>query len=144
MKRRQFAIAAASTTAVLGTGLYTLTSASSVAQPVVGKAGTDYVVLDNAAPYEPVAGKVEVVEFFGYWCPHCNAFEPELETWLKRLPSNVSFKRVPVAFNQVHEPLQKLYYALESLGRVGDMQRKVFTAIHADKINLNSHDAIVS
>ena len=126
MKRRQFAIAAASTTAVLGTGLYTLTSTSSVAQPVVGKAGTDYVVLDNAAPYEPVAGKVEVVEFFGYWCPHCNAFEPELETWLKRLPSNVSFKRVPVAFNQVHEPLQKLYYALESLGRVGDMQRKVF------------------
>ena len=51
MKRRQFAIAAASTTAVLGTGLYTLTSTSSVAQPVVGKAGTDYVVLDNAAPY---------------------------------------------------------------------------------------------
>ena len=144
MKRRQFAIAAASTTAVLGTGLYTLTSASSVAQPVVGKAGTDYVVLDNAAPYEPVAGKVEVVEFFGYWCPHCNAFEPELETWLKRLPSNVSFKRVPVAFNQVHEPLQKLYFALESLGRVGDMQRKVFTAIHADKINLNSQDAIVA
>ena len=144
MKRRQFAIAAASTTAVLGTGLYTLTSASSVAQPVVGKAGTDYVVLDNAAPYEPVAGKVEVVEFFGYWCPHCNAFEPELETWLKRLPSNISFKRVPVAFNQVHEPMQKLYYALESLGRVGDMQRKVFTAIHADKINLNSQDAIVA
>ncbi|HRH05076.1 MAG TPA: thiol:disulfide interchange protein DsbA/DsbL [Burkholderiaceae bacterium] len=144
MKRRQFAIAAASTTAVLGTGLYTLTSTSSVAQPVVGKAGTDYVVLDNAAPYEPVAGKVEVVEFFGYWCPHCNAFEPELETWLKRLPANVSFKRVPVAFNQVHEPLQKLYYALESLGRVGDMQRKVFTAIHADKINLNSQDAIVA
>ena len=144
MKRRQFAIAAASTTAVLGTGLYTLTSASSVAQPVVGKAGTDYVVLDNTAPYEPVAGKVEVVEFFGYWCPHCNAFEPELETWLKRLPSNISFKRVPVAFNQVHEPLQKLYFALESLGRVGDMQRKVFTAIHADKINLNSQDAIVA
>ena len=101
-------------------------------------------MLDNAAPYEPVAGKVEVVEFFGYWCPHCNAFEPELETWLKRLPSNVSFKRVPVAFNQVHEPLQKLYYALESLGRVGDMQRKVFTAIHAEKINLNSQDAIVA
>ncbi len=144
MKRRQFAIAAGSTTAALGAGLYTLTSASSVAQPVAGKAGTDYVVLDNAAPYEPVAGKVEVVEFFGYWCPHCNAFEPELEAWLKRIPSNISFKRVPVAFNQAHEPLQKLYYALESLGRVNDMQRKVFTAIHAEKINLNSQDAIVA
>ncbi|HMS27706.1 MAG TPA: thiol:disulfide interchange protein DsbA/DsbL [Burkholderiaceae bacterium] len=144
MKRRQFAIAAASTTAALGAGLYTLTSANSVAQPVVGKAGSDYMVLDKAAPYEPVAGKVEVVEFFGYWCPHCNAFEPELETWLKRLPSNVSFKRIPVAFNSVHEPLQKLYYALESLGRVSDMQRKVFTAIHADKINLNTQDAIVA
>lgn len=144
MKRRQFAIAAASTTTALGAGLYTLSSTNSVAQPVAGKAGTDYLVLDKAAPYEPVADKVEVVEFFGYWCPHCNSFEPELETWLKRLPSHISFKRVPVAFNQVHEPLQKLYYALESLGRVGDMQRKVFTAIHAEKINLNNQDAIVA
>ncbi len=144
MKRRQFALAAASTTAAMGAGLYTLTSTNIFAQPVVGKAGTDYMVLDKAAPYEPVAGKVEVVEFFGYWCPHCNAFEPELETWLKRLPSNISFKRVPVAFNQVHEPMQKLYYALESLGRVGDMQRKVFTAIHAEKVNLSTQDAIVA
>jgi len=144
MKRRQFTIAAASSTAALGAGLFTLTSIKSVAQPVLGKAGTDYMVLDKAAPYEPVVGKVEVVEFFGYWCPHCNAFEPELENWLKRLPSIVSFKRVPVAFNQVHEPLQKLYYALESIGRVDDMQRKVFTAIHAEKINLNTQDAIVA
>ena len=143
MKRRQFAIASAASTAALGAGLYTISSISQ-AQAVAGKAGADYLVLDKEVPYEPVAGKVEVVEFFGYWCPHCNAFEPELENWLKRLPSNVSFKRIPVAFNPVHEPLQKLYYALESLGRVNDMQRKVFTAIHADKINLNSQDAIVA
>lgn len=63
MKRRQFTIAAASSTAALGAGLFTLTSIKSVAQPVLGKAGTDYMVLDKAAPYEPVVGKVEVVEF---------------------------------------------------------------------------------
>ncbi len=147
MKRRQFSLAAASTTTVLGTSIFTLTGVNSMAQPAKvqsAKAGTDYLVLDKPAPYEPVAGKIEVVEFFGYWCPHCNVFEPELEAWLKRLPSNVSFKRVPVAFNPVHEPLQKLYYALETLGRVDDMQRKVFTAINADKINLNTQDAIVA
>jgi thiol:disulfide interchange protein DsbA len=70
--------------------------------------------------------------------------EPELEAWLKRLPANISFRRVPVAFNDAAVPLQKLYYALEALGRVNDMQRKVFTAIHAEKVNLNTQEGIVA
>lgn len=93
--------------------------------------GRDFV---RVASPVPVAGnKVEVVEFFGYWCPHCNAFEPELEPWVQKLPADkVVFRRVPVAFQGWHENYQRLYYAVEALGLVEKLHRKVFAAIHVD------------
>lgn len=144
MQRRQFTLVAAASTVTLGLGVNTLSSTSSLAQTAKPRAGVDYLLLDKPLLVESAAGKVEVIEFFGYWCPHCNAFEPELEAWLKRLPAHISFRRIPVAFNDAAVPLQKLYYALEALGRVDDMQRKVFTAIHAEKINMNTQDGIVA
>ena len=144
MQRRQFTLAAAASTVTLGLGVSALGSTSSLAQMTKPQQGIDYLILDKPVAVDAAAGKVEVIEFFGYWCPHCNAFEPELETWLKRLPANISFKRVPVAFNDAAIPLQKMYYTLEALGRVNDMQRKVFTAIHAEKINLNTQEGIVA
>lgn len=139
MNRRQFSITAAST---LSLGL--LAHTGSFAQITKPRSGVDYLSLDKPVVVESAAGKVEVIEFFGYWCPHCNAFEPELEAWLKRLPANISFRRVPVAFNEAQVPMQKLYYTLEALGRVDDLQRKVFTAIHAEKLNLNTQEGIVA
>ncbi|MEO6293398.1 MAG: thiol:disulfide interchange protein DsbA/DsbL [Burkholderiaceae bacterium] len=144
MQRRQFTLAATASTVTLGLGISALSTTPSLAQMVKPQQGIDYLILDKPVAVDAVAGKVEVIEFFGYWCPHCNAFEPELETWLKRLPANISFKRVPVAFNDAAVPLQKMYYTLEALGRVNDMQRKVFTAIHAEKINLNTQEGIVA
>jgi protein dithiol oxidoreductase (disulfide-forming) len=145
MQRRQFtqvAVAVAAVSSLSAVALLSNTTAQ--AQAAKPQAGVDYLVLDKTVPTEAVAGKVEVIEFFGYWCPHCNAFEPELETWLKKLPANINFKRVPVAFQDAAIPLQKLYYTLEAMGKVNEMQRKVFTAIHADKQNLNTQDGIVA
>ena len=144
MQRRQFTLAATASTVTLGMGISAFSTPPSLAQMVKPQQGIDYLILDKPVAVDAVAGKVEVIEFFGYWCPHCNAFEPELETWLKRLPANISFKRVPVAFNDAAIPLQKMYYTLEALGHVNDMQRKVFTAIHAEKINLNTQEGIVA
>ncbi|MEP7100523.1 MAG: thiol:disulfide interchange protein DsbA/DsbL [Burkholderiales bacterium] len=79
------------------------------------------------------AGKIEVIEFFSYACPHCNAFEPTVEAWVKRLPADVAFVRVPVPFLMNFENFMKTYYALETLGQVDAMQRKVFAAIHVDR-----------
>ena len=43
-------------------------------------------------PVPPAAtGKIEVLEFFSYACPHCNAFEPSVEAWSKKLPADVAF-----------------------------------------------------
>ncbi len=91
----------------------------------------------QAAPYDtldPVQpsdspGKVEVLEFFAYSCPHCKAIEPLVEKWRATLPDSVVFKGVPVAFNASMRDLQKLYYALEAIGRL-DLHPAVFKAIH--------------
>jgi thiol:disulfide interchange protein DsbA len=92
----------------------------------------------------PSTGKVEVVEFFWYGCPHCNALEPELETWVKKLPGNVAFRRVPVGFSPAHETHQKIYYALEALGRLEALHRKVFAAIHVEHKRLATEEDIAA
>ena len=85
-------------------------------------------------PVQPGAsGKIEVLEFFSYACPHCNEFEPTVEAWSKKLPADVAFTRVPVPFLMNFENFMKTYYALETLGQVDAMQRKVFAAIHVER-----------
>jgi thiol:disulfide interchange protein DsbA len=136
MKRRDFSLAATSL------GLLPLISPAQ-AQALAPKAGTDYAVLDKRVPVDAPAGKVEVIEFFWYNCPHCNAFEPTLESWIRKLPPHVAFKRVPVAFQASFQPQQKLYYALEAMGKVDEYQRKVFAAIHQQRQNLSGEQQIL-
>ena len=94
------------------------------------------------APVEAPAGKIEVVEFVWYNCPHCNAFEPILSEWVKKLPKDVAFRRIPVAFNAGFVPQQRLYYALEAMGLLEKIHPKVFAAIHVEKLNLAKGEAI--
>ena len=136
MKRRDFSLAATSL------GLLPLMTPAQ-AQTLGPKAGTDYAVLDKRVPVDAPAGKVEVIEFFWYNCPHCNAFEPTLESWIKKLPPHVAFKRVPVAFQPSFQAQQKLYYALEAMGKVDEYQRKVFAAIHQQRQNLTGEQQIL-
>jgi protein dithiol oxidoreductase (disulfide-forming) len=125
-------------------GLLTLLSpAVALAQLKKPVAGTDYHALQARAPVEAPAGKVEVVEFFWYNCQHCNAFEPALLEWVKKLPKNVAFRRVPVAFNDSFVPQQRLFYTLESMGLLDKLHAKVFAAIHVEKLNLSKGEAIV-
>ncbi|MDT7833973.1 thiol:disulfide interchange protein DsbA/DsbL [Aquabacterium sp. OR-4] len=117
-------------------GLLSGLSLPSLAQggPVEGQ---DYKKLDK--PLAVAAGKIEVVEFFGYWCPHCNAFEPTLDAWQRRLPADqVAFRRVAISFRPNQETLQRLYYALEALGQVEALHRKVFHAYHVEHKPLNT------
>lgn len=106
--------------------------------------GTHYVRLGSLAPVNAPAGKIEVVEFFWYGCPHCNTFEPALDAWQKRLPADVAFRRVPVAFREAHAPHQKIFYALEALGKIEEMHRRVFYAMHSERQRLEKTDEIVA
>ena len=131
MQRREFSITAA--TLALAT--------AARAQGQSPKEGVDYLTLDKPAATES-AGKIEVVEFFWYSCPHCNRFEPQLEEWTKKMPKDVVLRRAPVAFRPDFEPQQRLYFVLEAMNKVEELHRKVFYAIHVEKQALNSQALI--
>lgn len=106
------------------------------------KEGSDYLRLQRPAPVDSKAGQIEVLEFFAYTCIHCYNFEPLLTAWMAKKPAHVVVRRTPVAFSPAMEPLQRLYYALEAMGRVGALHEKVFRAIHVDKQRLTTPEAI--
>lgn len=120
-----------------------LTPGLSQAQANAPRAGTDFNVLERPAPVDSPAGKIELVEFFWYNCPHCNAFEPVLSQWVKKLPADVVFKRVPVAFRDDFVPQQRLFYALEALNLIDTLHARVFAAIHVEKQNLSQGAVII-
>lgn len=107
--------------------------------PVEGK---DYTRLQN--PVRVSGTKIEVLEFFGYWCPHCAAFEPSLEAWVRKLPADVNFRRIPVLFSPTQEIYQRLYFALEAMGAVEAMHGKVFVAMHNNRQRLDKDAEIVT
>ena len=104
--------------------------------------GVHYVRLPQPAP-APAGGKIEVIEFFWYECPHCNAFEPALEAWSQKLPDDVLFRRVPVWFREEpFGPQQRLFYTLEALGLVPTLHRKAFQTIHVERARLRSPEDV--
>ena len=144
MQRREFSLSAASlaaTAAIAALGASALPT-SAQAQAKAFQRGADYLTIDKPAPTEAPAGQIEVVEFFWYNCPHCNAFEPMFDAWAKKVPKDVSVRRAPVAFRADFEPQQRLYFVLESLGKVDELHKKVFNAIHVEKQQLSTADQI--
>ena len=141
MQRREFSVSAASLAAAIGVcALPTMVQA----QAKAFQNGSDYLTIAKPAPTEAPAGQIEVVEFFWYNCPHCNAFEPMFDAWTKKVPKDVYVRRAPVAFRPDFEPQQRLYFVLESLGKVDELHKKVFNAIHLEKQQLGTADQIAA
>lgn len=102
-------------------------------QPQLGR---EYRALQTPQPVEAPSGKVEVIEFFAYWCPHCHSLEPVLADWKKRLPGDVLFRREHVSFRETR--IQQLHYALVAMGRDEALAPRVFNAIHVERQRLDS------
>jgi thiol:disulfide interchange protein DsbA len=126
--RRDFSLTAAAAALLPGT-----TAWAQAAAPVEGR---DFVRLNTPVPV-PAGGKIDVIEFFSYGCPHCYTFEPMLEQWVKRLPADVAFRRVPATFNAPFEGYAKLFYALEATDQLGALHNRVFAAIHVQRQRLD-------
>ncbi|MDB6086810.1 MAG: hypothetical protein JWN43_4691 [Gammaproteobacteria bacterium] len=94
--------------------------------------GVNYTRLVPAQPTSVAAGQVEVLEFFWYGCPHCYAIDPLVESWKKTKPSFVSFSRVPVMWSEGHRSTARLYYTLESIGKLDQLHGEVFKEIHVN------------
>jgi thiol:disulfide interchange protein DsbA len=138
MNRREFALHTLGA-ATLAAGLPGVALAQG-GEPVEG---THYIKLNQPAPTSAPAGKVEVVEFFWYGCPHCNHFDPYLAAWAAKLPADVAFRRVPVAFREnpfgVH---QRLYFAVEAMGLIPALHAKIFHAMHEEGLKLDKPELI--
>jgi thiol:disulfide interchange protein DsbA len=107
-------------------------------------AGQDYVVL-SVAQQPDVKGKIEVIEFFSWGCPHCNVFNPKLNRWLATLPKDATFKRVPVGLGHPEwDILARMYYSLQSTGDLNRLDLNVFEAIHKDQVSLFDEASITA
>jgi protein dithiol oxidoreductase (disulfide-forming) len=124
-----------------GTAAALLGASAAQAQPVEGK---DFVRLGTPAPVAAPAGKIEVVEFFSYACPHCYSFEPLLDAWVKKQSADVAFRRVPAAFNASWEGLAKMFYALEASGQLDALHKRVFAAIHVQRQRLSGESEMAA
>jgi len=147
MKRRDFSLSLSSALAAGSLVLPTAqaqTTTPAIAQGKPPEAGTDFLPLAKPAPVDTPAGKVEVIEFFSYDCPHCNAFEPAFSAWIKKVPKDVVVKRAPVPFIGAFERRQRLYFTLESMGLLDKLHAKVFYAIHVEHQALDSDDALAN
>ncbi len=127
-----------------------LTAATAVAAALPGMSqaqggpveGRQYLRLPEAQPTTP--GKIEVIEFFWFGCPHCFAFDPGLEEWLKRLLPDVSFRRVPVGAAAMQRTHQKMFYALEAMGVEAKVHARIFNAIHVEHQDISEEAGVMS
>jgi thiol:disulfide interchange protein DsbA len=105
-------------------------AAAGLTAPTLWQEGVNYTRLVPAQPTSVPAGQVEVLEFFWYACPHCYAIDPLVESWKKTKPAYVAFSRVHVTWSEGHRSMARLYYTLESLGKLDQLHSEVFKEIH--------------
>lgn len=130
MKRREFALAGALGVVTAGWGVPALAQSDG------------YLELKKRASVSAPEGKIEVLQFFSYGCVHCKNFDPIFEAWAKTVPNDVVVRMVHVGFNKNFEPLQRIFYALETIGAVGSTHHKVFKAFQEEKKRLNQTDVL--
>lgn len=106
--------------------------------------GRDYALLPSPQPVA-TAGKIEVIEFFSYGCPHCARFHPTVTKWAKALPDDAVFVRVPVSFGRrPWGQLVRTYYALEAMGDLEKFDDALFKAIHDEHKPLFNEDSLAA
>ena len=128
------------TLAAIGLSLVTAVAMASTASPVNN---VDYQTLDKAVPTDSGA-KTEVLEFFSYSCPFCNAFDPELGAWVKSKGDSIAFKRVPLHIHEGDEFLQKLYFTMEAMGITEQLHSKIFNAVHVQHRPFDSEENVAN
>lgn len=105
--------------------------------------GEDWRAITPPQPSD-APGKIEVLEFFSYGCPHCGSLNPLLKQWEATLPEDVVLRRVPITFGrQAWANLARLFYALENLEQLERLDQAVFTALHDQRIKLYTEPAIL-
>jgi protein dithiol oxidoreductase (disulfide-forming) len=96
------------------------------------KLGADYEIIKDGQPFEPLNGKIEVVEVFNHVCPACAAFQPLVVNWKKTMPADVRFTYLPAAFGGNWDQYVRSYYAAQTMGIAEKAHERVYDAIHLE------------
>lgn len=139
LNRRRFnSLLLAALTSATGAALVPLGAAANLVE------GRDWRPLELPQPPSDPS-KIEVLEFFSYGCPHCKDFHPLVMAWAKKLPRDVVFRRVPVSFGRAAwANLGRLFHSLEATGDLARLDDSAFRAIHEERTNLYTRDAILA
>jgi thiol:disulfide interchange protein DsbA len=104
--------------------------------------GKDYAKLPTAQP-SGTPGKIEVIEFFSYGCPHCFELHPHIMPWAKQLPAKVAYVRVPLSLGRREwGALSRAYYTLQALGELDRLDDALFDAIHKEQQRLYDEESL--
>jgi protein dithiol oxidoreductase (disulfide-forming) len=103
--------------------------------------GREYLPVKSPQPPEHT-GKIDVVEFFSYGCPHCYKLEPVIAPWVAIAPGTVSFQRMPVVFQESSKALARGYFALETMGLLPRLHLKFFEALQEKNIPLSQEQTL--
>ena len=109
-----------------------ITKGDIIASPTYDE-GIDYKRIYSDNKYKKTK-KIEVVEFFGLFCPHCRNFSPVINRWAENLPANVEFKKLHVPFREISH--QRLYFTLKKMGLVDQYLGKLFADIQDKRLPL--------
>jgi protein dithiol oxidoreductase (disulfide-forming) len=118
-----------------------LTPLALASRGVLAQASGAFTELKPTLPVES-DGKIEVLEFFWYGCIHCYNLEPRIDTWLKTLPKDVEFRRVPAVFNQRWAHDAAIFYAFDAMGLLDKLHRPFFDAIHRDRLRSDAAESL--
>jgi len=107
----------------------------------LARANVDYRLIEP----QPVktGDRIEVIDFFWYGCPHCYAFQPALEEWIKRMPPDVTLRRIPAILRDNWAPHARIYYALESLGELERLHQQVYHGYHVQELHMSKPEVMV-
>lgn len=102
--------------------------------------GQNYTVLANPIPQQQ-AGKIEVLEFFAYFCPHCAHLEPVLAEHAKSFKDDTYLRKEHVVWGPEMKPLARLAAAVDMSGEKS-AHEPVFNAMVNEKTDLTNIDVL--
>lgn len=95
--------------------------------------GRDYALIEDGAPYQPLAGRIEVAEVFAYWCDHCARFQPMVEAWQRKLPKDVRLSYVPLPSGR-DDAFARGFFATQAAGGLAKVHAPLFVAVHDEQL----------
>ena len=104
--------------------------------------GVDYEKMP--VEVEPVQeDKIEVTEFFAYWCPHCADLEPVISKHVRTFASDTVLRKEHIIWDEGRDfNFARLYAAAKQSGLEHQVTPAVFEAVVRQRINLGQTDTL--